>query len=242
MRLVKLALLSLSLLCFAQQKPAFEVATVKPNPGPDAGFSFDIATGGRVTASNFSLWNLIRSAYRTRDLQMSGGPPWIKTRGFDIQAQPPHSATPVTREQTYQMLQALIEDRFQMKWHRESREGPAYRLIVAPGGPKVPPPHEGRARTMFGDLDAPSMTLDGLCQILEFDLGRPVLNRTGLTGPFTIRLQWASDRNPAPANPSDESRPSLFTAIQEQLGLKIESIKAPIEFFVIDSAEIPSEN
>ena len=94
---------------------------------------------------------------------------------------------------------------------------------------------------MFGDLDAPSMTLDSLCQILEFELDRPVLNRTGLSGSFAIQLQWASERAPS-ANPPDPSRPSLFTAIQEQLGLKLESIRTPVDFFIIDNVDTLSEN
>jgi uncharacterized protein (TIGR03435 family) len=231
----------LAVLCFAQEKPAFEVASIKPNPDGPGSFSADIAPSGRVTFRNFNVWNLIRLAYGLRDLQMSGGPPWIKNRGFDIQAQPASSATPVPREQTLRMLQTLLEDRFDLKWHRESREAQAYGLTIARGGPKLPPAREGRGRTMFGDLDAPSMTLDSLCQILEFELDRPVLNRTGLSGSFAIQLQWASDRTPA-ANPPDASRPSLFTAVQEQLGLKLDSTKAPVDFFMIENVDAPSEN
>ena len=93
----------------------------------------------------------------------------------------------------------------------------------------------------MGDLDAPSMSLESLCQILEFELDRPVFNRTGLSGSFAIQLQWASGRAPT-ANTPDASQPSLFTAVEEQLGLNLESIRAPVVFFVIDNLETPSEN
>jgi uncharacterized protein (TIGR03435 family) len=221
----------------------FEVASVKPNlGGPESGFSMDITPRGRVTFRNMDLWNLIRTAYGVRDLQMSGGPAWIKNRRFDIQAQAAQSATEIPRDQVLRMLQTLLEDRFHLKSHHESREGPAYGLTVSARGPKLPPPGESHGGTsiVFGDMDVPSMTMDSLCQILQYDLDRPVLNQTGLVGPYAIHLQWASQR--ARAAPADASRPSPFIAIQEQLGLKLESIKAPVDFFIIDSVEPPTDN
>jgi uncharacterized protein (TIGR03435 family) len=92
----------------------------------------------------------------------------------------------------------------------------------------------------MGDLDVPSMSLDQLCQTLELELGRPVLDRTGLSGPFAIQLHYESER--APAANREASQPSLFTAVQEQLGLKLESIRAPLGMFVIENVEAPSEN
>ncbi|HWC96386.1 MAG TPA: TIGR03435 family protein [Candidatus Sulfopaludibacter sp.] len=241
MRLVTPCLLA-AVLCFAQEKPAFDVASVKPNTGgPESGFSLDIAPSGRVTFRNLDLWNLIKTAYGLRDLQMSGGPSWIKDRRYDIVAQPAPGAAAAPREQAMRMLQTLLEDRFQLKWHHETREGSAYGLTVGRGGPKLPPAHEGRGRTKFGDLDDPNMTLDQLCQILEFDLLRPVINRTNLSAPFTVQLRWASERNLS-ASQADPALPSLFTAVQEQLGLKLEAIKAPVQIFVIDSVEAPTGN
>jgi uncharacterized protein (TIGR03435 family) len=242
-RAMFLSILTTIACLFAQAPRAeFEVASIKPNlGGPESGFSWDTAPSGRVSVRNLDAWNLIRTAYGVRDNEMAGGPAWIKNRRFDIQAQPAQSAMPVPREQTLRMLQTLLEDRFRLKWHRETREAPAYGLAMGAHGHKLPPPREGRGPTKFGDLDSPSMTVDSLCQILESELHRPVLNRTGLSGSFAIRLQWASERTPS-ANPPDSSLPSLFTAVQEQLGLKLESIKAPVEFFVIDSVELPSEN
>jgi uncharacterized protein (TIGR03435 family) len=242
MRAVKPALLLVAALGFGQQKPAFEVASVKLNTGgPESGFSVDIAPSGRVTVRNMDLWNLIRTAYHVRDLEMSGGPTWTKERRFDIHAQPAEGAAPVARELTMQMLQTLLEARFRLKWHRESREGQAYALTIARGGAKLPPAHPGPGRTKFGDLDTPSMTLDMLCQILESDVHRPVVNRTELSGPFAIRLKWASDRELSTVAAEAPDAP-LLSAIQEQLGLKLEQIKTAVDVFVIDSVETPAEN
>lgn len=228
-------------IAFAQPGPSFEVASIKPNvQGEAAGFDFDFTADGGIRSRNFTVWNLIRSAYNLRDLQMTGGPSWIKSQGFDIQAKPLQNGTSVPRDQTLQMIQELLEDRFKLKFHRETRQIAAFALTIGPRGPQLLPAREGRGRTMMGDLDAPSLTLISLCHVLEFDLDRPVVNQTGLDGPFAIRLQWASDRTPKEA--ADPSRPSLFTAIQEQLGLKLEATRAPLEMFFIDGIERPSEN
>jgi uncharacterized protein (TIGR03435 family) len=225
--------------CFAQDPPSFEVASIKPNhEGSLAGFSEDISPNGVFNVRNFSLWNLLRLAYGLRDLQISGAPAWSKAQGFDIQARPAPNGGTIAREQVLRMLQRLLEERFQLKAHRESRDTPAYTLTVSRGGPKLSAVREGAQRGRLGDLDMPSMTMESLCQTLEFELGRPVVDRTGLPGSFAIRLQWASDKAPAP----DPSRPSLFTAVQEQLGLKLDATRAPIELFVIDGIQQPSEN
>jgi uncharacterized protein (TIGR03435 family) len=243
MRLKHAALVVIAAICFGQNKPAFEVASIKPNlSGPESGFSFDIAPSGRVTASNVDVWTLLRFAYSLRDSQISESPKWIKERRYDVQALPPQGSEAIPREQVVQMMRTLLEDRFRLKWHRESRPSRAYGLTIADHGPKLPPAREGRGRTRMGDLDAPSMSLESLCQILEFEFERPVLNRTGLSGTFAVRLQWASERAPKANQADDTSLPSLFTALQEQLGLKLESINAPVDIFVIDDVELPSEN
>ena len=220
----------------AQDRLTFEVASVKPNPaGPEVGFTRGFAPNGGFTARNLSVWNLISSAYGLRDLQISGGPAWIKTQGFDIQAQP---ASPVPRTQSLSMLQALLEDRFRLTFHRETRVQPAYALIVSDRGPRLPQPGEGRGRNLLGDFDMPSMTLETLCQVFEIELERTVVNQTGLHGPYAIKLEWASDKTPV----QDSSIASLFTAVQEQLGLKLVTARAPVELFIIDGIEQPTEN
>jgi uncharacterized protein (TIGR03435 family) len=112
----------------------------------------------------------------------------------------------------------------------------AYALKVDTGGSKLAPAKEGQARMQIGNLHAPSMTLDSLCQILEFDAGRPVVDQTGLTGPYAIDLRWARGTD------ADTTLPSLFTAVREQLGLRLESAKLPVKVFVIDDAQRPSGN
>jgi len=237
------ALLLIAATCIGQDKPAFEVASIKPNlGGPESGFAFDIAPSGRVMARNVDFRILLRTAYGLRESQVPEEPPAIRNRRFDVQAQPAQSSVAVPNERVRQMLQRLLEDRFRLKWHWESRPSRAYGLTIAEHGPKLPPVGEGQGRTQMGSLDAPSMTLESLCQILEFELDRPVVNQTGLSGPFAVKLRWASERAPAANRADDASLPSLFTAVQEQLGLKLESISAALDVFIIDSVENPTEN
>jgi uncharacterized protein (TIGR03435 family) len=170
------------------------------------------------------------------------------------------------------MLQALLEDRFKLRVHRETRDVPVYALTIAKGGLKLPPFKEGSCtpvdHTQFPPFSAPltpdqiaknchargtkdglnlkvdaqGMTLDDFAKIFldTHTLNRPVVNKTGIAGRFDFHLEYAPERG-APADDVSEG-PSIFTALQEQLGLKLESAKGPGEFFVIDSVERPSEN
>ncbi len=231
------ALLFLAGCCLAQPAPAFEVASIKLNPdGPETSFSYDISPSGTFSTRNVTLWTLLRFARGLRDLQISGAPPWAKTQGFDIQAQP---AGLIPRDQVLLMLQTLLQDRFQLKAHNEIRQVPAYALTVASGGARLTPASGEEARTLrIGNINSASITVASLASMLEFDLGRPVVDRTGLTGSFTIHLEWAPEKDLAAGSPL----PSSFTAVQEQLGLKLESTRAPVETLVIDSVQMPSAN
>ncbi len=223
--------LFLAAACFGQ---SFEVATIKPGKGE--GFSYDISPDGRLSTRNLTIWNLLRFSYNLTDLQIVGGPGWIKTQGFDIEAQP---AAPVAKEDALKMTQSLMKDRFALKAHTETRESASFSLTVISGGPRLSPAIGEGARTLqIGNLNSSNMTLALLCQILESELGRPVVDRTGLQGPFAIKLQWASERARVP----DSTLPALTTAVQEQLGLKLESVRNPVEVLVIDSISQPSEN
>jgi uncharacterized protein (TIGR03435 family) len=225
---------------WAQEKPAFEVASVRAHSSVDGRFSIDVTDSGRLTARNMTVWNLIRQAYGWRDLEMTGGPAWIKTDGFDVVAQAGQEPS-VERSRVLAMLQVLLEDRFRFRWHGQVRETAGYALRVAAAGPKLPPAKDGRDRLQMGNLAAPRMSLESLCQILEFELAKPVVDRTGLSGTYAIELQWARE-NSSGAQEPDTSRPSLFTAVQEQLGLRLESAKLPVKVFVIDDVQRPSEN
>jgi uncharacterized protein (TIGR03435 family) len=227
----------------APDQVKFEVASVKANTSGAGDFSNDVTPEGRFSARNFTVWNLIRRAYNLQDLQISGGPGWIKTEGFDIEARP---ASPVSREKMDEMLRSLLAERFQLKVHTESRNLPAYALVVSNSGSKLLPSTGtgGPSKTMLGQLVVPKMGMAQLVQILEFDVDRPVIDRTGLTGDFAIHLEWTRERARTAAGdvPVDQSRPSIFSALQEQLGLKLESIKAPVDVLVIDRVELPSAN
>ncbi len=225
----------------AQEKPAFEVASVKANPGGDGSFSIDVAPSGRLNIRNMNVRILIREAYHLRENQIAGGPSWVNTQGFDIQGKPP-GEQPVPSQRVFQMLGTLLEERFQLKSHRETREQPGYELVADSRGAKLAPAGEGRSKMKFGDLEDPKMTLDSLCQIIEFDVARPVINKTGLSGSYAIKLQWASDRTPKGDGAAADGLPSLFTAIRETLGLKLENARVPVEVMVIESVERPADN
>jgi uncharacterized protein (TIGR03435 family) len=234
--------LSISLLlvtsALGQQRPSFEVATIKPNTEGSQSFSLNFAPDGRFTARNLSVWNVIRTAYDLRDLQIVGAPAWIKTQGFDIQAQPA-AGSPAPREQVTLMIQSLLADRFHLKYHREIQQQPGYALVVGSRGAKLAPARQGPSKTLMGDFDIASMNLKSFASVLEYDLDRPVANQTGIDGNYALKIEWASDRIPADAT---SGKPSLFTALQEQLGLKLESARVPVEMFVIDSIDQPTEN
>ena len=206
---------------WAQERPAFEVASIHANKSSEAGQAFfDLNGAGRLTARNMVIWDLIRHAFGLRDTQMVGGPAWIKSEGFDIQARASANGAAVERPSALQMLQMLLEDRFHLRWHHEMREMTVYALRVAPGGPKLAHATEGRpGRVGMGNLNVPSMTMATLCQILEHETRRLVVDQTGLKDSYAIELQWARDVAGGTPEP-DTSRPSLFTAVQQQLGLR----------------------
>jgi bla regulator protein blaR1 len=271
----------------SETKPSFEVASIKPYNSATMGMSIAIQPGGRFVATGIPFRFLMTYAYRVRDFQILGGPSWISSDRWDIQARAEEGSVPLptgTRDSNAPdpvalRLQSLLEDRFQLKFHRETRELPAYELTIAksgsklklsedqgpfqppkPGDPPPPPIKPGGAmprgsmRMGRGDLEANGVEFAGFVQMLSQQLGRTVIDKTGLKGLYDIKLQWTPEMGqgatpfgpmPAGAEPPpapEPSGPSLFTAIQEQLGLKLESTKGPVEVLVIDSVQKPSEN
>jgi uncharacterized protein (TIGR03435 family) len=227
------------------QSPAFEVASIKPLPGfVNARFNL---SGPRVTMSGYGLEGLVMDAYKVEPWQISAGPVWLRTDPFEIVAKAPGDASP-TPEQLRLMLQTLLADRFQLKVHREKREGPVYALVVDKKGPKLTPSTAADSTFSAGGgtravrLTFQKRTMEYLALQLsnQGGLGREVLDKTGLTGTYDFNLHWApgTDGNPPP----DSNEPGVFTALQEQLGLKLEPQKAPVEMLVIDHAEKPSPN
>jgi uncharacterized protein (TIGR03435 family) len=188
------------------------------------------------------VWDLIRLAFGLRDSQMVGGPTWLKSEGYDIQATAPSTGAVLVRAHSLQMLQTLLENRFHLRWHNEMREMAVYALRVVAGGPRISAAKEGQAaRMQLGDLSAPAMTMESLCQILEHETSRLVVDETQLRGPYAIQLQWARDAAKGAAEP-DTSRPSLFTAVQAQLGLRLEPARMALKVFVIDEVQRPADN
>jgi bla regulator protein blaR1 len=152
-------------------------------------------------------------------------------------------------------LQSLLADRFNLKLRKESRQMPIYAMVVAKNGPKVQQAPEAEGRSGFlsgrGEVSATRVGMEAFAQFLGEQAGRPVLDMTGLKGNYTFSLKWSPDTNLAvgtpdatnnPPPPPDSSGPTLFTAIQDQLGLKLDPQKSPAEVLVVEVAEKPSEN
>jgi uncharacterized protein (TIGR03435 family) len=244
----------------AASRPQFEVASVKHNNSGSQAVRLDGDLVGRYRATNAPLRLLIQVAYKVQDFQIIGAPAWIDSERYDIEAK----AEGALSDQTGgPMLQALIEERFRAAMHGETRDLPVYFLTVAKSGSKlkaqpcltrepgtpVPP---GQPQSAFcgymgingGSLEATGAQMQVLASFLSGILKRKVLDRTGLTGGFDVKLKWTPDLG-TPGNtpaPSPDGGPSLFTAIEEQLGLKLESGKAPIDVLVIDHIDHASDN
>jgi len=243
----------------AAKPPAFDVISIRPTksspqPSSDGSFSFSSRTGLRTlpdgfSASNIDLKTLIASAYGVKPDQISGGPGWVASNHYDIEAKvvAANGATPqpLTREQRNLMLRSLLADRFKLAVHNETKELPVFDLVVAKNGPKLQPakPDEPSKSSMSmggsEQLTATAIQLSALATQLSYQLHSPVIDKTGLTGAYDITLQWTPDQ--ATASP-DSPGPSIFTAVQEQLGLKLVPSKGPVETLVIDHAEPPTEN
>jgi uncharacterized protein (TIGR03435 family) len=214
-------------------RPSFEVATVKVNdPSRNAGVAayWKPSTAGLETIG--SLHTFIKQAYGVEDVQISGGPSWIDGDLFEIHAK---ASAPFNQGQLKLMLQTLLAERFKLAIRSETRQLPVYSLLPAKNGPKLQQADRsgglGTGRTSVrGTVDMGQFT-NALISIL----GRTVIDNTGLKGFYKIDLTWAPD------DPTADG-PSIFTAVQEQLGLKLESTKGPVQVLVIEHAEKPSEN
>jgi uncharacterized protein (TIGR03435 family) len=194
---------------------------------------------------------LITFAYNVKDFQLSGGPGWANSELYDIVAKGDGNAT---RPQLRLMLQALLKDRFKLALRRETKDVPIYELVVAKGGPKIQEdttsPRQRLAMTGVGKLIAQKTLLSVFAEFLGTLTGRPVVDKTGLPSTYTFKLEWTPAVGeagpPGPARPDvtplDSSGPSLFSALQEQLGLRLQSAKGPVESLVIEAAEKPTEN
>lgn len=239
--------------------PAFEVASVRPNKSDTMAFKVVFTPDG-LRAENASLLMIIRFAYGLRnslDDKFRGMPAWAKTERFNIDAKVDGSDVAelqkLSRDQRGMMLQAILADRFKFLAHRESVEQPVYDLVIAKNGPKIteanPSDESLPVNWGKGHISVQSAPMSSLVSMLTQTVGRTVLDRTGLTGKYKFTLDWTPDDASDPevgqqatgASPGS-SGPSIFTAIQEELGLKLVSTKGPVECLVIDHVERPSEN
>ncbi len=215
------------------QNLSFEAATVKPNdPAKNQGATWGFSYTGNSLRLIGTLQALIRYAYDVEDPQITGGPPWIDRDIYEINAKSSTTAAPA---QLKQMLQSLLAERFQLAIHRETRQLTIYSLVVAKGGSKLHPPDDGVTSASWGATSLRgAMDMTSFAAHLTSSLHRTVVDHTGLAGNWKLDMHWAAEDSTTEA--------SLFTAIQEQLGLKLESTKGPVPVLVIDRAEKPSEN
>ena len=238
----------------AADAPAvFEVATIRPS-NPDAqGRGITMRGPREVLTINTPLGYLIEFAYNVNTRQVIGGPSWMASDRYDVVGRPQAEGLPSER-QLRALIRSLLEDRFKLVVHREKRELPAYALVA--GSPKLTkndsnpnglPGLGFRAPGMLGVVNA---TMGDFVSVMQSNvLDRPVVDRTNLQGRFDFTLNWTPDESQfrgmglqIPPPSPDAKFPGLFTAIQEQLGLKLESVNAPVEVIVIDRVEKPSEN
>jgi uncharacterized protein (TIGR03435 family) len=226
----------------------YEVASIRP-ANPEERMTRLELSSGSFQGTRFTLRQMVTYAYNLRDYQVSGGPKWIDAERYDVRTKPdkpdpyPSStASGATFERhaarDQERMRNLLKERFQLVVQRETRQLPVYALTVAKGGVKMKPAQTEAIKLSFnrGLVTAEAVKMDQFKTILTLQLGRPVLDETGLTGSFDFKLEWTPEDAPALAGES------IFTAIREQLGLKVESKKGPVETIVIAKAEKPSEN
>jgi uncharacterized protein (TIGR03435 family) len=236
-------------------KAEFEVATIKPATPDRPGKAF-MVRGRQFSTINTSLADMMTFAYGIHVKQITGAPEWVTTEKFDIAAQPAGEGQPNDR-QWKAMVQKLLAERFQLAFHRDKKELSVYAITVAKSGPKLtksegnPAGLPGLFFRGLGNLPATNANMTDFAGVMQGAvLDRPVVDQTGLTGRYDFTLLWTPDefqfggaaaKTPPPTNIA-AAPPDLFTAMQEQLGLKLESTKAPAEVLVIDKVAKPTEN
>jgi len=257
-------------------RPVFDLASIKPAPPDERTWGYHFEPGGRMVVSHFSLGDLMLIGWHILPLQVVGGPAWLYSERYDIEAKADGNPN---SDESRLMLQSLLADRFHLAIHRETRELPMYVLLTAKKGARPsaglvrakegdctpsqdvpPPPLEAgkpaycRVTEQLGrrDKGAPSMQLRGygvtvnmLARHLASIVNQQVEDDTGIVGNYDMSMEYApyNDTDSDLLTPKpDTGVPPLFTALQEQLGLKLEFRKGPVEVLVIDHAERPSDN
>jgi uncharacterized protein (TIGR03435 family) len=240
----------------------FEVATVKLTP-PDwsSGRFIRMQSAHRFIAKNHALKTLIAAAYNLNPRTISGGPGWVDSERYDILAETPSEIRPNLEEQM-SMLRKLLADRFKLTFHREKKEFSVYALTVVRNGPKLkestvspdaspegPPPLIFIVSPQSLHLPGRNATMAELASVFQRSaLDRPVIDKTGLSGRYDFDLEFTADESQFDGafakrtNADEPTKPGLFAAVQEQLGLRLEATKGPVETLVIEQVEKPSAN
>ena len=245
-----------------KETPAYDVASIKQNLNPNPAWRMNFTSDG-VSAQDVTLEYAIQEAFGVYDDRLwSGGPGWIRDKRFDINAKFDTSKYPEpTLDQRRAMLQHLLADRFRLAVHHESKEFPLYALTLAKHGPifKETKKEDLRTSTEWGVIcthtrsrrgvlemtGCPMTALASSLDMASGDLGRKVIDKTGLAGHFDFKLNWTPMMTNGPLGNDAkvlESGPSIFTALKEQLGLELKPITGPLDTIVIDHVEMPSEN
>ena len=236
-------------------EPGYEVATIKPTDPAHPGGGFTLQ-GRHLVARNFTVEGLITLAYNLHTTQVTGGPDWLKTDHYDLDVLPDHEGLP-SLEQARGIVRKLLAERFALKFHYDTKDLSVYVLTVAKTGPKFSkstsdpssPPGMGGPP---GRMNMRNGSMEEFAQMMQGILDRPILDQTGLKDRYDLSVRWTPDESQyggrvPPPNSGDNSAaadapPPLFTAIQEQLGLKLDAMKAPTKVMVIESVQKPSEN
>jgi uncharacterized protein (TIGR03435 family) len=226
---------------------SYDAVTIKPDPD---GHGFFKLSPDSFSMGGMPAWVLIRSAYGVlMEGQVVGLPEWARTEPIAVEAKMDADTTKALRKlppmeqwkQSQLMLQAMLADRFALKAHRETKDMPIYELTVAKGGLKMKQTASdssgGNANYASGKVTAHQISVESLAANLSFAVGRVIVNKTGLEGGYDLTLEYAPDG----ADASD-TRPSIFTALEEQLGLKLEPARGPVDVIVVDHIERPTAN
>jgi uncharacterized protein (TIGR03435 family) len=239
----------------ATTKFEFEVASIRQNTDPGGhNHIYNDKHTGEFRTVNAPLKMILEYAYDLPQTQMVGGPKWVDAAKFDIDAKSDAAVsdalakmeTPEANDHKRAMVRGLLEERFGLVVHNETREMPVFNLVVAKGGPKFQKSdvqgttiNEGRDHI---DAIGSDHTLAILCELLGRRTGRVVVNKTGLDGRYKLTLKWTPDDVAAAGRTGPDAPPDLFTAIQEQFGLKLEPAKGQVGVLVLDKVTMPTEN
>ncbi len=235
--------------------PVLEVAAIKPVKDPNPNNMQDRTEGRRLYARNVTVRDLIMMSYELNPQQIQGGPTWVASGEFNIDAEAIEGVDLNNEREEKTLIQELLANRFKLTFHHEQRTLAVYLLVVAKNGPKLKFANPGEVENSgcehLGACAFRKRTLSDFSRFMQFVvLDRPVVDKTGIAGEFDFSLNWTPDESQfsrmeiQPRSPADNPNapPPLFEAIQEQLGLKLEPLKAPAEVLVIDHVERPTEN